>query len=58
MIQQFAHHAATFEITQADALVTLLGGGAAGLVKSILLAPVVSIAVMVLCTLARLRSMP
>jgi hypothetical protein len=54
-IQQFAQHAVAFEITQADALVNLLGGGAAGLVKAILLAPLASMAVMVLGTLARLR---
>ncbi len=55
-LQQFAQHAAAFEMAQADALITLLGGGAAGLVKAILLAPAASLAVMVLGTIARLRA--
>jgi hypothetical protein len=58
MIQQLVHSAAAFEAAQANALVAAFGGTAAGLVKVILLAPVVSIGVMVLGALARLRSMP
>jgi hypothetical protein len=58
MIQQLVHSAAAFEAAQANALFTAFGGGGAGLIKAILLAPVASMAVMVLGTLARLRSMP
>jgi hypothetical protein len=58
MIQQLVHSAAAFEAAQANALFNSIAGAGAGLIKAILLAPVASMAVMVLGTLARLRSMP
>jgi hypothetical protein len=52
-LQQFAQHAAAYEMAQATAL---LAATPASLLKIILLAPAAGLAIMVLGTVARLRA--
>jgi hypothetical protein len=56
LVQQITRSAAAFEVAQAEALITALGGGVQGIVAALVLAWSASLAIMLLGTLARLRS--